>query len=172
MQKGYGTLEQGDFRHEKSKFFDFTCVYKGSNNPLHIFCHYILYILLQEPTHELRADILKERLLAKFGLNMPQQLINNCIRLLEQRAEVMRLPHGAGYRISQTDFDLDCFENTIQKLQEHENAVLESLADFVNQKYRKRWTKEEARSYLSAFLGKEGYGAQLFLQKELKIEGK
>lgn len=145
---------------------------KVSDNPLYVFCHYILYILLKEPTHELRADILKERLLAKFGLNMPQQLINNCIRLLEQRTEVVRLPHGGGYRISETDFDLDHFENTIQKLQEHENTVLGSLTDFVNQKYRKRWTKEEARNYLSAFLGKEGYGAQLFLQKELKIEGK
>ena len=79
---------------------------KVSDNPLYVFCHYILYILLKEPTHELRADILKERLLAKFGLNMPQQLINNCIRLLEQRAEVVRLPHGGGYRISETDFDL------------------------------------------------------------------
>ena len=74
--------------------------------------------------------------------------------------------------MSPPDFDLDCYENTIQNIQEQEYAILESLADFVNQKYRKRWTKEEARSYLSAFLGKEGYGAQLFLQKELKIEGK
>lgn len=145
---------------------------KISDNPLHVFCHYILYVLLKEPAKELRADILKDRLFAKFGLNMPQQLINNCVRLLEQRGEVVRLPHGAGYRVSETNFDLDVFENTIQKLQEHENTVLESLTAFVNQKYRKVWTKEEARNYLSAFLGKEGYGAQLFLQKELKIEGK
>lgn len=145
---------------------------KVNDNPLHIFCHYILYVLLKEPTQELRADVLKDKLFAKFGLNMPQQLINNCIRLLEQRGEVVRLSHGAGYRVSKTNFDLDHFENTILELQEHENTVLESLAAFVNQKYKKGWTREDTRMHLSAFLGKEGYGAQLFLQKELKIEGK
>jgi len=145
---------------------------KVNDNPLHVFCHYVLYILLKEPEQELRADVLKDKLLDKFGLNMPQQLINNCIRILEQRGEVVRLPHGAGYKISETDFDVDHFENTTRKLQEQENTVLDSLVDFVNQKYRKRWTKEEAQEYLSNFLGKEGYGAQLFLQKELTIEGK
>ena len=42
---------------------------KVSDNPLHIFCHYILYILLQEPTHELRTDILKERL-SEISINI------------------------------------------------------------------------------------------------------
>ena len=56
---------------------------KVSDNPLRVFCNYILYLLMKEPGKELRADILKDKLLQEFGLSMPQQLINNCVRILE-----------------------------------------------------------------------------------------
>ena len=144
---------------------------KASENPLRVFCHYILYLLLKEPTQSLRADILKEKLFHEFGINMPQQLINNCIRLLEKQREVIRLPHGAGYGISETKFDIDAFEKTRHQLHEHEEVLLQSLVEFVSEKYKKTWTKDEAREHLSYFLDKEGYGAQLFLQKKLEIEG-
>ena len=144
---------------------------KINDNPLRVFCHYILYLLLKEPSQKLRADILKDRLSDTFGLSMPQQLINNCIRILEKNGEVIHLPQGAGYEISETDFDIDQFENTIQRLHEHEDSLLQALISFVKGQYKKDWTKDEARNYLSSFLGKEGYGAQLFLQRELKIEG-
>jgi len=144
---------------------------KVNDNPLRVFCHYVLYLLLKEPSQELRADILRDKLSDSFGLSMPQQLINNCIRILEKSGEVIRLPQRAGYKISETDFDVDQFENTIQRLHEHEDSLLQSLISFTKDQYKKDWTKDEARNYLSNFLGKEGYGAQLFLQKELKIEG-
>ena len=144
---------------------------KASDNPLRVFCHYVLYLLLKEPTKSLRADILKDRLLQEFGINMPQQLINNCIRLLEKQGEVTRLPYGAGYKVVKTTFDIDLFEKNRQQLHEHEDALLVSLIEFMSRKYKKKWTKDEAREYLSYFLDKEGYGAQLFLQKKLEIEG-
>lgn len=144
---------------------------KASDNPLRVFCHYILYLLLKEPTQSLRADILKEKLLQEFGISMPQQLINNCIRLLEKQGEVTRLPHGAGYGIAETKFDINAFEKTRQQLHEHEEVLLQSLIEFISEKYKKKWTKDTAREYLSYFLDKEGYGAQLFLQKKLEIEG-
>lgn len=144
---------------------------KINDNPLRVFCHYILYLLLKEPSQKLRADILKDRLSDTFGLSMPQQLINNCIRILEKSGEVIHLPQGAGYKISETDFNIEQFENTTQRLHEHEDSLLQALISFVKDQYKRDWTKDEARNYLSSFLGKEGYGAQLFLQRELKIEG-
>lgn len=144
---------------------------KVNDNPLHVFCQYILFLLLKEPNKELRADLLKEKLLAEFGLNMPQQLINNCIRLLEKDGDVSRLPHGAGYQVGNTDFSVDNFEKCRQQLHEHEDKVLVSLVDFIKTTYKKKWTKDEAREYLSNFLDKEGYGTQLFLQKKLEIDG-
>ena len=79
---------------------------KVSDNPLRVFCNYILYLLMKESEKELRADVLRDRLLQEFGLSIPQQLINNCIRNLEKQGEVIRLAHGAGYRVGNTDFDM------------------------------------------------------------------
>lgn len=145
---------------------------KVSDNPLRVFCNYILYLLMKTPEKELRADLLKDKLCQEFGLSMPQQLINNCIRILEKQGEVTRLAHGAGYRVGNTDFDIDAFERIRMQLHEHEEVLLQSLIDFVAERYKKKWSKEEARQHLSYFLDKEGYGAQLFLQKDLEIEGR
>ena len=145
---------------------------KVSDNPLRVFCNYIIYLLMKVPEKELRADLLKDKLIQEFGLSMPQQLINNCIRILEKQGEVTRLAHGAGYRIGDTSFDIDAFERTRVQLQEHEELLLKSLIEFVAERYKKKWSKEDARQYLSYFLDKEGYGAQLFLQKNLEIEGR
>lgn len=145
---------------------------KVSDNPLRVFCNYILYLLMKEPGHAMRVDLLKDQLLQEFGLSMPQQLINNCIRILQKQGEVTRLDHGAGYRVADTKFDIDAFEKKRMQLHEHEEALLKSLIEFVSERYKKTWSKDDARQNLSYFLDKEGYGAQLFLQKSLEIEGR
>ena len=58
------------------------------------------------------------------------------------------------------------------QLHEHEEVLLQSLIDFVAERYKRKWSKEDARQHLSYFLDKEGYGAQIFLQKRLEIEGR
>ena len=52
---------------------------KVSDNPLRVFCNYILFLLMKEPKKELRADILKEKLLLfntslkkDFGIAAPK----------------------------------------------------------------------------------------------------
>lgn len=145
---------------------------KVSDNPLRVFCNYILYLLMKEPGQAMRADLLKDKLLQEFGINMPQQLINNCIRILQKQGEVTRLDHGAGYRVADTKFDVDEFERTRLQLHEHEEVLLKSLIEFISERYKKTWSKDDARQHLSYFLDKEGYGAQLFLQKRLEIEGR
>ena len=141
-----------------------------SDNPLQIFCNFILYLLLKAPEQTLRADILKDCLQDEFGISMPQQIINNCIRLMEKRGEVAKLPHGAGYKIEKTSFDIDKFEKTRLELHEHEEKLLQSLIEFVGAHYKKTWSKAEAQDYLSTFLDKEGYGAELFLKKKLELD--
>lgn len=125
---------------------------KVSDNPLRVFCNYILFLLMKEPKKELRADILKEKLLQEFGLSMPQQLINNCVRILEKQGEVIRLAHGAGYCIGNTNFDIDAFERIRIQLHEHEEVLLKSLIEFVVDRYNVTWSKENARQHLSYFL--------------------
>ncbi len=142
---------------------------KVNKNPLHVFCQYILYLLMKAPDQELRADLLQNNLSERFGISMPPGIIKNCIRILSKRSEVTVLPRGAGYKIANTEFDINAFEHNMQMLGEHEQALLRSLVEFVDRRYNKKWTLNEARSNLSVFLDEEGYGAQLFLQKELKF---
>lgn len=143
---------------------------KANDNPLHVFCQYIRYLLLKSPSHQLRADELKNGLQNEFGLKMPQQVINNCIRILKKNGEVTQLPKGAGYAIGNTEFDIDKFEATRRRLHVQEEEVLKSLIGFVNERYKKQWSLDDAKQYLSDFLDKEGYGSQIFLQKEVTVE--
>ena len=83
---------------------------KANKNPLEVFCNYILYSLLVAPTQSLRADELKESLSEKFGLLMPQQMINSCVRILKRNGEISFLPNGAGYAIGDTKFNITEFE--------------------------------------------------------------
>ena len=73
---------------------------KTNSNPLSVFCNYVLYLLLTAPDQSLRSDELKQKLADRFGLNMPQQMINNCIRILKRGGDVIQLPAGAGYSIA------------------------------------------------------------------------
>lgn len=122
-----------------------------SKNPLQVFCNFILYLLLKAPNQTLRADEIKEQLQSDFGISMPHQIISNCTRILERKQEVIRLPHAAGYKIGDTSFDIDSFENTRQRFAEHENKLLNSLVEFVSSQYKQKWSEEEAKEYLSNF---------------------
>lgn len=143
---------------------------KSEDNPLTVFCNYILYLLLIAPNQSLRVDELKSNLLNRFGLDMPKQMIDTCIRILKKNGNIKLLPHGAGYSIESTSFDTKEFEAVLHRLQKQEAVVLASVADFVNQKYKKNWTQEDAKRNLSYFLAEEGYGAKLFFQEEFQID--
>lgn len=143
---------------------------KANKNPLEVFCNYILYSLLVAPTQSLRADELKESLSEKFGLLMPQQMINSCVRILKRNGEISFLPNGAGYAIGDTKFNITEFEEKLRRLQKQEETVLKSLTEYVFEHYKISWSSEEAKTHLSLFLGAEGNGARLFLHKEIEYE--
>ena len=146
---------------------------KVSNNPLQVFCNYIIYLLLIKPDKTLSADVLKDGLKAEFGLDMPQTLIENCARILIKNKNIERFSmgsNGKGYRIIQTDFNIDKFNETRKQLHGHEITLLKELIKFVKEKYGQIWSEEDAREYLSSFMDEEGYGAELFLHNKLDID--
>ena len=146
---------------------------KVSNNPLQVFCNYIIYLLLIKPDKTLSADVLKDGLKAEFGLDMPQTLIENCARILIKNKNIERFSmgsNGKGYRIIQTDFNIDKFNETRKQLHGHEITLLKELIKFVKEKYCQIWSEEDAREYLSSFMDEEGYGAELFLHNKLDID--
>jgi len=140
---------------------------KTSDNPLQVFCNYILYLVLTSPNKSLRIDELKSQLCEHFGLKMPFQMLNMCTRVLIKNKELCLLPHGAGYSVGKTSFNISSFENEIRRLQEQENTVLSSLVSFVKEKYSQDWTEDNAKQYLSHFLETEGNAARLFLRQEI-----
>lgn len=145
---------------------------KTNSNPLSVFCNYVLYLLLTAPDQSLRSDELKQKLADRFGLNMPQQMINNCIRILKRGGDVIQLPAGAGYSIGTTNFNADTFEKNLLRLQEQEIAVLQSIVAFVYDTYKINWSVDDAKNYLSAFLDEEGNGARLFLYESAQTDSK
>ena len=145
---------------------------KANDNPLGVFCNYILYVLLKSSKESLINNELVEGLHNEFGLKMPQHVINNCISMLKKSGEVKILPAGAGYTIGKTSFSLQNFEKTMLRLHEQEDKIINSLVDFVKSKYKISWSIEQAKLYLSSFLDEEGYGAQLFLREPLKLDPK
>ncbi len=145
---------------------------KTNSNPLSVFCNYVLYLLLTAPDQSLRSDELKQKLADRFGLNMPQQMINNCIRILKRSGDVIQLPAGAGYSIGTTNFNADTFEKNLLRLQEQEIAVLQSIVAFVYDTYKINWSVDDAKNYLSAFLDEEGNGARLFLYESAQTDSK
>lgn len=104
---------------------------KTNKNPLHVFCNYVLYVLITAPNQSLRMDEIRDKLYSEFGLNMPLQMIQSCTRILRKSGELITLPDGGGYSIKDTTFDAAAFEGTRRRLHEQENRVLKAMADFV-----------------------------------------
>ncbi len=143
---------------------------KVYDNPLSVFCNYILYSLMTSSDSSLRADQLKQKIAERFGLNMPQTMVDNCIQILKRSGEVEVLPGGKGYSIISTQFDIQNFESNMRRLHEQEEAVLQSISEFVKDRFRLDWSTEQAKEYLSAFLNEEGNGARLFLSQEPRAD--
>ena len=143
---------------------------KVNDNPLLVFCNYILDALITAPDRALRNDELLAKLQEKFGLDMKQSMINNCISILKKKGEVVYLPRGAGYTIGETDFDVDGFEDNMHRLHTQEDAVIASLIQFVRERYNISWNSGEAKGYLSFFLNEMGNAASLFMDEEIETE--
>lgn len=139
---------------------------KTNDNPLKVFCNYILYLLMKSPYKKLRADELKEHFRSEFGLNIPQQIIRNCGNLLKKNQDIKILSNGEGYVIDKTTFDFDKFESILSRLKNQEIEVIQSIVDFMQTRYRIEWSLEEARKNLSHFLDEEGNGARIFLSED------
>lgn len=145
---------------------------KTNKNPLHVFCNYVLYVLITAPNQSLRMDEIRDKLYSEFGLNMPLQMIQSCTRILRKSGELITLPDGGGYSIKDTTFDAAAFEGTRHRLHEQENRVLKAMADFVKLRYNLSWSEDDARKYLSVFLGEEGNGARIFLYEDIAVDNK
>lgn len=70
---------------------------RETDNPLEVFCNYILICLLEAPERKLRHDELCEKVEEKFGIKIPHHMMKMCCRILGKTKKISKLAQGAGY---------------------------------------------------------------------------
>ena len=83
---------------------------KETDNPLKVFCNYILICLLESSEKKLRHDEICIKIEEKFGIKMPHHMIKMCYKILERQKQISKLPNGAGYLVTDEKFDLKSYE--------------------------------------------------------------
>lgn len=134
---------------------------KESDNPLSVFCNYILYCLNMSQSNSLRHDVLSEKISSEFGLRLSTQMLKVCLRILQNQNSIKILPHGAGYCLKETHFNVTEFERKRDAFRLKEKVLVEQLVDCANN-FKCKWTYDEARQHLSDFLIIRQNAARLF----------
>lgn len=120
---------------------------KETDNPLEVFCNYILICLLESPERKLRHDELCEKIEGKFGIKIPHHMMKMCCRILEKQKKISKLPQGAGYLAQDTEFDLKAYEEKKERLARKERLLVNGLLS-LTEDYGLTWTYEKTRDAL------------------------
>jgi hypothetical protein len=145
---------------------------KTNENPVDVFCTYTLYVLSKATGHSLRIDEVRDKILDKFGLDLPIQMINLCARILKRTNKIENLPNGAGLHLIDEDFDVTSIDNAFTKLHGQETIVLESMVDYLRHKFNLIWDLEYSKNCLSVFLDEQGNAASMFLDEKISESNK
>ena len=140
---------------------------KTNENPVDVFCTYTLYVLSKATECSLRVDEVHDKILDKFGLDLPIQMINLCSRILKRANKIENLPNGAGLHLLDNGFDSISIDNAFIKLHEQETKVLESMAAYLHSNFNLTWDLEYAKNCLSVFLDEQGNAASMFLDDKI-----
>lgn len=140
---------------------------KETDNPLEVFCNYILICLLESSERKLRHDELCEKIEDKFGIQIPHHMMKMCCRILEKRKEISKLPKGAGYFAQDTEFDLKTYEEKRERLAQKEKSLVNGLLSFTED-YSLIWTYEKARDSLIEFLLTRGNAVKIFSKQKVE----
>lgn len=140
---------------------------RETDNPLEVFCNYILICLLEAPERKLRHDELCEKIEEKFGIKIPHHMMKMCCRILGKTKKISKLAQGAGYLAQDTEFDLKTFEYKRERLAQKERLLVNGLIS-LTEDYGLAWTYEKARNYLMDFLLTRGNAVKIFSQQKIE----
>lgn len=140
---------------------------KETDNPLEVFCNYILICLLESPERKLRHDELCEKIEGKFGIKIPHHMMKMCCRILEKQKKISKLPQGAGYLAQDTEFDLKAYEEKKERLAQKERLLVNGLLS-LTEDYGLTWTYEKTRDALIEFLIARGNAVKIFSKQKIE----
>lgn len=125
---------------------------RSTDNPFIVVCNLIQYVLSFSESKGLRFDEIKNQIVDRTGITLPNHVINSCTNYLSRKGVLEKLPLGSGYKINKIDFNISLFEQDKIRLESAERFFMEDLVDYVKNQYKIEWTKEEANKYLSSLL--------------------
>ncbi|MBE5926557.1 MAG: hypothetical protein E7270_06300 [Lachnospiraceae bacterium] len=140
---------------------------KETDNPLEVFCNYIMICLLEAPEKKLRHDEICEKIEEKFGINMRHHMTKMCCRILEKQKKIGKLPKGAGYLALDDKFDLKLYENKKERLAQKERLLINGLLTLAED-YGLTWNYEKARNCLTEFMITKGNAVKIFSKQKIE----
>ena len=140
---------------------------KETENPMEVFCNYVVICLLKSPDKKLRHDELCTSIEDLFGIKMPQHMIKMFCKILEKQKRIIRLPQGAGYECRDEEFDLNAYEEKKTQLIQKEWVLTNGLLNLAED-YNLSWTYDEAKNYLTDFLIVRENAVKLFSPKQIE----
>lgn len=140
---------------------------KETDNPLEVFCNYILICLLEAPEKKLRHDEICEKVEEKFGINMRHHMTKMCCKIMEKEKKICKLPKGAGYLALDDEFDLSLYENKKEQLAQKERLLVNGLLTLIED-YGLTWDYEKARDCLIEFMLTKGNAVKIFSKQKVE----
>ena len=119
-------------------------VSENADNPYFVFCEFIKYCIHKETSKEMQVDELRRSVGNELGINIPQNIINQCIQFLIDENAVSIINHKVKLI---GEFDSDRFSSLQFQYMETERNVVLSLVDFAK-KNKKDWSYDYAREQL------------------------
>ncbi len=138
-----------------------------TENPLQVFCNYVIICLIKSTNKSLRYDELAIEIEKISGLKMSPYMLKMCCNILKKEGKILKLQNGAGYKLLDKSFNIVDFELKAALFQEKEKAVINDIISYVKE-YNVNWEYENARSYLTDFLLYQGNAIKIFANNSVK----
>ena len=140
---------------------------KTNDNPLTVFCNYVIICLMKAPNNHLSYNELSDKIANSFGIRLPHHVLKICCRILTKNKKIESLKNGEGFKLLDFSFSLVTYETKVTELSYKERQLIEDMQKFVTT-FGINWSYEEAREYLVRFLLDYGIGVDLFIDGQLE----
>ena len=140
---------------------------KENDNPIQVFCNYVVICLIKSNDGKLRYDELSCEIEKFTGLKMSIHMIKMCCSILKKEHKIQKLPNGAGYELIDFSYNINNFETQSNILQIKEKEVINQLIEYVKN-FNLDWDYDLARTYLTDFLLNKGNAATIFSYNQIK----
>ena len=141
-----------------------------TNNPIQVFCEYIVICLSESTGGILDSDGLIQRVSDKFGIDMSANMIKMCTRYLK-KDNIIRINNRHFFELVGKQTLNSEFERRRKELDHSEKMLINDLLTYLKKLYNIEWDYEEARENLIEYLMKDGNTAFIFSNKKIRENG-